>query len=219
MTAYPTAPPGLDPHTLAGDARSVLACPAAAWLVVDGSGTAVALGDSWGTPTVEAPPGSPVAAAAAARRPASLRVASGLAPRHGVPELLALGGRLAAHGDDTAVLVVSAVVLHRAGRSHPVSVAQFHAPEHRLNRGFLQRAADHATRCHQDELRRAVSASTGRPMGDLLAAGLSALTPSGVDVTWVDLDGAHRTRLVFSRTARSTSELGEVLRRELHAGL
>ncbi len=33
------------------------------------------------------------------------------------------------------------------------------------------------------------------------------------------LDGAHTRTLVFSRAATSTEELGDLLRRELHAGL
>ena len=35
----------------------------------------------------------------------------------------------------------------------------------------------------------------------------------------VDLDGAHTRTLTFPRPAPSTEELGDLLRRELHAGL
>jgi hypothetical protein len=38
-------------------------------------------------------------------------------------------------------------------------------------------------------------------------------------VQWVDLRGSHSQVLVFRRAARNAEELGELLRRELHAGL
>jgi hypothetical protein len=60
---------------------------------------------------------------------------------------------------------------------------------------------------------------TGTRPGDLLGVRLAGLTPSRVEIQWVDVDGAHRTVVSFPRTAGSLDELGELLRRGLHSGL
>jgi hypothetical protein len=241
-----TAVGSLDPVLLAAAARSVLACPAGVNLVVDGVDDVLGdLGDTTegglgelgmqdlgGVPTFSCPVAARLVDAARLGRRALLTVESGLG-RPGSAErgtVLTLGGRLERRGREdceccaeareTVVLVVDVVVLAPAGgEQRRVPVAHFRSEDHLLNGGFLQRSVEHANRCHQDELRRAVSTTTGTRLGEVVGVGLADLSPDGVEVQWVDLDGAHRRRLTFRRPATTTEELGEALRRELHAGL
>lgn len=243
MTADPTTRALLDPAELAAEARSILACPDEVSLVVDGHPTvlgadALGMQDVHGTPTFSCPPGSELAVAAEQHRSALITLASGLgAP--GSPEravTLTLAGRLETRGvEDCAcceetrpvvVLELNFALLTRptAGddrpdHQHRVPLEHFRSPARHLNRGYLQRSVEHANTCHQEELRRAVSLTTGTPMGRLLGVALADLSPSTVQVRWIDVDGAHLTELTFPRAARTTGELGEMLRRELHAGL
>lgn len=243
MTADPTTRPLLDPAHLAGEARSILACPAGVSLVVDGHPTvleedALGMQDLHGTPTFSCAPGSELAEAAEHHRSALVTLESGLgAPGsedRGVS--LTLAGRLETRGvEDCAcceetrhvvVLELNFALLTRpsAGEDRPdqqhrVPLEHFRSPAHHLNRGYLQRSVEHANTCHQEELRRAVSTTTGTPMSRLVGVALADLSPSAVQVHWVDIDGAHLTELAFPRTARTTAELGEMLRRQLHAGL
>ncbi len=98
-------------------------------------------------------------------------------------------------------------------------VEEFSAPSHRLNRGFLQRCVEHASLSHQDELRHALAALVDRPLGEIAGVVLGDLDPSGVRLEWVDLDGAHCRRIAFPSVATTPADLGELLRRELSAGL
>jgi len=100
-----------------------------------------------------------------------------------------------------------------------VPLEHFGSADHRLNRGFLQRSVEHANQCHQDELRRPVAMTTGTRMADVAGVRLSGLLPHRVEITWVDTDGAQSRTVAFARAARSTEELGELLRAGLHAGL
>ena len=213
-----------DPQ-LAGNARSILACPATASLVVEGQPHAIEdqleLGDNGGTPALYCPPGSPVELAAAARSSALLTVTSGLGPV-GSPErgdTLTLAGRLEPTRGDAIALHLNFVLLSRDDRQHRIPLQQFRSDVHRLNRGNLQRSTEHANECHQEELRRAVSQASGTRPADLLGVQLTGLQPDRVEVQWVDLQGAHQRLLAFPRAARDLAELGELLRRGLHAGL
>lgn len=244
MTADPTTRPLLDPAQLAGEARSILACPAGVSLVVDGHPSvlddeALGMQDVHGTPTFSCPPGSELAVAAEHHRSALITLESGLgAPGsddRGVT--LTLAGRLETRDvedcaccEETRHVVVLELNFALLTRPAPVGsdlpdqqvrvpLEHFRSPAHHLNRGYLQRSIEHANLCHQEELRRAVSTTTGTPMSRLLGVALADLSPAGVQVRWVDVDGAHLTDLAFPRSARTTSELGEMLRRELHAGL
>jgi len=243
MTADPTTRPLLDPTQLAGEARSILACPAGVSLVVDGHPTvleddALGMQDVHGSPTFSCPPGSELALAAEHHRSALITLESGLgAP--GSPDravTLTLAGRLETRGvEDCAcceetrhvvVLELNFALLtrptpgeDRPAQQHRVPLEHFRSPAHHLNRGYLQRSIEHANTCHQEELRRAVSTTTGTPMSRLLGVALGDLSPATVQVRWVDVDGAHLIDLTFPRVARTTAELGEMLRRELHAGL
>lgn len=237
-----------DPALLAAAARSVLACPAGVNLVVDGvddvlgdlgdpdTGGAGELGmqDLAGVPTFSCPPGTRLVDAAGLGRRALLTLESGLGRASSTERdaVLTLGGRLERRGRDTCeccsevretvVLVVDVVVLTRPERSADqvrVPVAHFRSEEHVLNRGYLQRSTEHANLCHQDELRRAVASTTATRLAEVVGVSLVDLSPTGVDVQWVDLEGSHRRRLDFPRTAATTDELGDLLRSELHAGL
>lgn len=236
-----------DPALLAAAARSVLACPAGVNLVVDGvddvlgdlvdpvTGAVGGLGmqDLGGVPTFSCPVGTRLVEAAALGRRALLTLDSGLG-RTASPDreaALTLGGRLARRGRttceccseerETLVLEIDVVVLTRPHRRDQVRVPleHFRSGDHVLNRGFLQRSVEHANLSHQVELRRAVATTTGTRLAEVVGVSLCDLTPDGVEVQWVDLDGSHSRRLDFSRRARSTDELGDLLRSELHAGL
>jgi hypothetical protein len=234
-----------DPARLAADARSIFACPDTVSLVVEGEARAIddgglGLTETDGTPTFVCQPDSPVARAARVQSSALLTVTSGLGAPGGLErtDTLVLAGRLEEAGvehcaccDDVRQLVtlrLNFVVLTKAAlRSGPcgreeqfrIPLQMFCSREHQLNRGHLQRIVQHANDVHHDELRNAVSHATRTRPGDLLAVQLTHLTPSSVEVAWVDLDGAHRGRIDFPRAARDVDELGNLLRRSLHAGL
>lgn len=200
---------------------------------VDGG---LALRDVDGRPVLGCPPGSALAVAALEGRGALLTVTSGLG-RSGSPErdaVLTLGGRVRADGLEecdccdrvqaTVSLELADVVLAPGGadadgRAVRVDLADFRSSRHHLNRGFLQRSADHANACHQDELRRAVATTVGTRLGEVVGVQLTDLRPDRVELRWVDPTGAHRRLLRFGRPATTTAELGDLLRRELHAGL
>lgn len=213
------------PHPLAGDARSILACPASASLVVEGEPNAfedrLELCDDGGTPALYCPPDSPVARAAARRSSALLTLTSGLGPRGGPDraDTLTLGGRLEPTHGEAIVLHLNFVLLARDDRQHKIPLADFRSPAYRMNRGHLQRSTEHANECHQEELRHAVSLGTGTRPVEILGVQISGLSPESVEVQWVDEQGAHQQVLRFPRPARDIADLGELLRRGLYAGL
>lgn len=228
-------------------ARAILACPAGVTIVVDGVDDVLddvrgpdALGelglqDLAGVPTFTCPTGTRLPRAARERRRALVTLESGLGPAASRDRamVLTLGGRLEARGRqsceccaesrESVALVVDLVVVTRtddAGEQQArVPVELFGAPEHLLNRGFLQRTTDHANQCHQLELRRAVATTTGQRLGEVIGVSLTQLSGTGVDVQWVGPDGSHVHHLDFPRTADTPEQLGELLRSELHAGL
>lgn len=224
-----------DPYSVAARARSVLACPSAADLRRDGLPVDLAeevlgLDDDSGRPTLLCRADAALLTTAARREVVSLHLTSGVdvgdpvrADQLHVTGRLALGAaeRCGSCPDEhrVAVLEPSAVVLTVRGRSIPVPVADFLSDEHVLNRGYLARAVQHATTCHGEELRRAVSRRTGLPPARLLAASLDALTPAGVDLRWIDAEGAHSERVRFDPPAATPAELGELLRRHLDGGV
>jgi hypothetical protein len=125
---------------------------------------------------------------------------------------------------DTVCLELDYVLLTRARPSGErmqsrVPLTEYASPAHRLNPGFLQRSAEHANRCHQDELRRAVATTTGTRMREVVGVHLIGLRTDRVEVQWVDTSGAHSRTVPFGRTATSAAELGELLRDHLHAGI
>ncbi|MBM7519754.1 DUF2470 domain-containing protein [Nocardioides nitrophenolicus] len=242
-----TVDPGLDVRRLAAAARSILACPHEVQLVVDGlddvtSGldeSVLEMQDHGGRPLLSCPADSALALAATDRRGALLTVTSGLGTPGSTDRdaMLTLSGRLDALGieqceccDELRMRVgldLDFILLARASAPDDapdetrvrVPLAAFTSPEHDLNRGFLQRSTEHANQCHQDELRRAVSALSQTRLGDVVGVQLTGLRAEGVELRWVDPTGAHRTLLRFPRPATSAAELGELLRTELHAGL
>jgi hypothetical protein len=244
MTADRTSllPGTATPSQLAATARSILACPADTTLVVDGVEDVLAgmddlgMRDLGGQPTFSCLPDTPLAEAARARRSALLTLESALGPV-GSPERsasLTLSGRLETRGHadceccgevrDVVVLDLNFALLGSTTEDGPgqqlrVSLDRFRSPEHHLNRGFLQRSVEHANGCHQEELRRAVSTTTGTRLTDVVGVTLTGLKPDRVEVQWVDVRGSHARVLAFGRAARDTEELGELLRHTLHAGL
>ncbi|MDF1602059.1 hypothetical protein [Nocardioides sp. YIM 152315] len=241
-TEHPT--PDLDARLVANDARSILACPASVSLVIEGEEHAVAdddqlgLTDHRGTPTFLCPADSAVARAAAAGGSALLTVTSGLGPRGGRErgDTLTLAGRLERTGFErcdccdelrhVVALDLNFVLLARPTAEPGVPVKQVRVPveayrsrDHHLNRGHLQRSVEHANDCHQVELRQAVALGTGTAPADLLGVRIARLTPTDVTMQWVDTSGAHERAIAFPRCARDLTELGEMLRRGLHAGI
>lgn len=230
------------PRQLAAAARSILSCPAEVNLVVDGvpdllaDRDELAMTDLDGRPVLACPPASPLAQAAAAGRSALLTVDSGLGSS-GSPSRharLTLAGRLVVQErtyceccdeERTEVsmelnfALLSRTVPGEPERQFRVSLDHFGSPDHRLNRGFLQRSVEHANQCHQDELRRAVAVTTGTPMAEVVGVQLADLLPHRVDLQWVDTEGARSRTIHFGRAAGTTEELGELLRARLHAGL
>lgn len=232
-----TAQPRTAGVEAAETARSILSCPAGVDLVVDGVPDPVSddarLGmlDVGGAPTFSCRIGGTLARAAAEGRGCVLTLASGLGAA-GSPDrdaFVALAGRLRRTGmeqcgccaevRDLVAVDLDSIRLTRAGARTAVEVADFAAGEHLLNRGYLQRATEHANDAHQRELRQAIASRLGRRAGDILAVSLTALTSRGVEVRWVDDAGGHRTVLRFPYAATTPRQLGDLLRRRLHPRL
>lgn len=237
-----------DPARLAAAARSILSCPDDVQLAVDGvadiaegldaePGAEPTLGmqDIGGRPHFSCPPDSALARAATEGRSALLTVTSGLG-LPGTPDrdaTLTLAGKLetlafaaceccAQLRSEVAIrldLVLLAQRTDSADGRIRVPLRAFTSPDHHLNRGFLQRSVEHANHCHQEELRRAVSATTGTRLHEIGGVALTDLRPDQVGVGWIDVTGAHQRVLRFGRTAQTAPELGELLRQQLHAGL
>jgi len=218
-------------------ARSILSCPAAAELVVDGHPSAgcddtLGLRDEDAVPTFSCLSSSRMAAAGRERSRALVTLTSGLGPSRG-PErslTLSLAGRLrlgpveactcCGERRHDVALELDFVVLGRGtGDQRRVPLSEFRSPAHRLNRGYLQRALEHANDCHREDLGQVVARTTGTPPERLLGVQLTDLTTHGAELGWVDADGGHRAAVWFSRPAQSVEELGVLLRHELHAGI
>lgn len=217
-------------------ARSILSCPASAELAVDGFPDAgrdgdLGLRDADGVPTFTCRVGSALAEAGRAGSPALVTLTSGLAA--GGPAraaTLTLTGSLSlgpvehctccGEQRHDVVLDLDFVVLGLGGGDQQrVPLRDFRSPDLRLNRGYLQRALEHANDCHRDDLGEVVERTTGTPPGQLLDVSLVDLTTAGAELSWIDSRGGHRASLWFSRPARTVEELAVLLRHELHAGI
>jgi hypothetical protein len=218
-------------------ARSILACPDGAEVAVDGFPAVgcddeLGLRDQDGTPTFSCRSNSGMADAGRASSRALVTLVSGLGPVGGPDRELSLtlAGRLGIGPLDSCtccgeerhdvVLDLDFVVLGRGdGERVRVALREFRSPALRLNRGYLQRALEHANDCHRDDLAQVVARTSGTPAEHLLDVSLAELTNHGAELSWIDREGGHRVTLWFSRPARSVEELGVLLRRELHAGI
>jgi hypothetical protein len=217
-------------------ARSILACPDGAELAVDGHPDVgcddLGLRDDDGLPTFSCRSSSPLAQAGREQSRALVTLRSGLGAAGGPDRALSLTltGRLAigalesctccGEGRHDIVLHLDFAVLGSgADDQRRVPLAAFRSPAFRLNRGYLQRALEHANDCHRDDLGQVVVRTTGTPPERLLDVQLVDLTRNGADLSWIDSDGGHRAAIWFSRPARTVEELAVLLRRELHAGI
>lgn len=227
----------LDPTELAGLARSAVSCPSAASMVAEGvehllDSDGLSLAERDGVPTFWCHREAPVALAARERRSALLRVTGPASEDGGDGVSVVIAGRLAEEEvpgsccPDARVVTLTpslVVVLEPAEDGsttrRTVPLELYTDAAHRLNEGYLRRATHHANECHAGELVTSLALATGAPRSELIAASLAHLTPAGVEVCWIDLDGAHTRTVWFSRTARTPAELSNLLRRELHAGL
>lgn len=218
-------------------ARSILACPESAELAVDGYPSIgcddeLGLRDEDGVPTFSCRSWSPMAQAGREGSRALVTLVSGLGEHRGTdhPLTLTLTGSLVIGplesctccGEERhdVVLELDFVVLTRGGGDQRrVPLQAFRSPGLRLNRGYLQRAMEHANDCHREDLGQVVTRTTGTRSEQLLDVQLADLTTQGAELVWIDHDGGHRAAFWFSRPARSVEELGVLLRRELHAGI
>ena len=221
-------------------ARSILACCTGASLTVDdfpaaGDDDDLGLRDLDGTPTFSCRSWSVLAHAGAAGSQALITLGSGLGPADGPDRehTLTLTGRLRAgmvedcrccgERRHDVHLQVGLVVLTRVDDDGAAQVTvplrAFLDTDLRLNRGHLQRALEHANDCHVENLRDVVVQRTDTTAEDLLDARMTTLTTRGVELAWIDLAGAHRAFVPFSRPARSVEELATLVRHELHAGI
>ena len=226
-------------------ARSILARPGQVTLEVDGHAVDVeelTLTDQDGTPRLTCALGADLARGAERAAGAVLRLDNRLEDRdpEGRPmdRTLTLAGALALRGvvacecceqvRHVVVLDADFVLLTTwsrlggrrfvVGRPERIDAAEFRSAEHQLNAGFLRSAAEHATDCHQEELRNALASRTRTAPQDVIAVQLDALTPRSVELVWVDRAGAHRTTLTFPRRVRDPRELAATLRSRLGVG-
>ncbi|QIG42724.1 hypothetical protein G5V58_07950 [Nocardioides anomalus] len=217
-------------------ARSILSCPDGAEVAVDGFPAAgcddeLGMRDADGVPTFSCRLGSPMADAGRTGSPALVTLTSGLGPGGSADRALTLTltGSLSIGevehctccGEQRleVVLDLDFVVLGRDGEQRRVPLREFRDPGLRLNRGYLQRAREHANDCHREQLSQVVTRTTGTPAEHLLDVSLVDLTTHGAELSWIDRRGGHRAALWFSRPAASVEELGVLLRHELHAGI
>jgi hypothetical protein len=219
-------------------ARSILACSTDAALTVDefpaaGDDEDLGLRDVDGIPTFSCRSWAVLAHAGAARSRALVTLSSGLGPDRGPDRghTLTLTGslrpglvedcRCCGERRHDIHLELELVVLTRADGSPQVTVPphEFLDPRLRLNRGHLQRAVEHANDCHTDNLRDVVLQRTDTLPEELLDARMTGLTTRGVELSWIDLEGAHRASVPFSRRARTVEELAVLVRHELHTGI
>jgi hypothetical protein len=226
------------PESDAELARSILACCTDATLTVDafpGAGDDEDLGlrDVNGTPTFSCRSWATLNDAGQARSRALVTLSSGLGPEDGRDRghTLTLTGPLrpglvedcpcCGERRHDVHLEVELVVLTRGDASPQVTVPtqEFLDPRLRLNRGHLQRAREHANDCHRDSLRDVVLQRTDTIDEELLDARMTGLTTRGVELSWIDLEGAHRATVPFSRHARTVEELAGLVRHELHTGI
>lgn len=226
------------PETDAELARSILACCSEAALTVDdfpaaGDDEDLGLRDVHGIPTFSCRSRAILTEAGRARSRALVTLSSGLGPEGGLDRghTLTLAGplrpglvedcRCCGERRHDIHLEVDLVVLTRSDGSPQVTVPQheFLDPGLRLNRGHLQRAREHANQCHRDSLRDVVLQRTEAGDEELLDARMTNLTTRGVELSWIDLDGAHLATVPFSRRARTVEELAALVRHELHTGI
>ncbi|WP_300677145.1 hypothetical protein [Nocardioides sp.] len=226
----------LNPPLAAATARSILACARHVELDIDGIDLAVAdderlgLLDLEGTPGFLCEPGRTVTRAAREGRRATLTMISGLAAEPGQTpawQALILRGTLRRVGTEVCeccdlpqeqvVLELDRVDLadDASGRT-TVPVEEFTSPSHLLNRGYLQRTAEHARSAHQRELRQAAADLTACHPDLIIGAQLVDLTAWGVTLEWVDPIGSHQHPIWFPRLASTTNDLASLLRACLH---
>ena len=184
-------------------ARSILARPGQATLEVDGHAVdleQLTVTDQDGTPRLTCEVGGDVARAAereGGRGAPSRHPPTGPGPGgRSVDRTLTLAGALALRGvmaceccqraRHVVVLDADFVLLTTwsrvggrrfvVGRPERIDAAEFRSAEHQLNAGFLRSAAEHATDCHQEELRHALASRTRTAPHDVIAVQLEALT-------------------------------------------
>lgn len=224
--------------SLADTARRLLARPVGARLLVDGLGPGgdrvadgVELVDRHGTPVLLCDPSASLAGAAHHGRGATLTLGGGESG-----STVQFRGRLQPLGRDRVEqreverveLRLETVLVRRDGaHGVPVPLTDYHGRRDPHLASYAAALLDHTNDAHHGDLRGLAARLSGAvdraaDLGDdvdehdlVAAAQLATLTASGTELVWVDLDGAHRVRLLFPRTATGCHELGELLRHTL----
>ncbi|MBS42119.1 MAG: hypothetical protein CMH83_02845 [Nocardioides sp.] len=214
-------------------ARAVLACPADAELTLEGPVTSLedlltgaTLTDDDGTPELRCAVGSPLDQVGASGPRVLLRLCSGLgAPRSSDRDLrLLLGGVLRRTGVVSCACCPEVqrrlqvdldlvVLTDREGLPRPrLDPAHFASPRHQLNRGYLQRAAEHLGHGHLTDLRTTAAAVARlHDVADVLGAGVARLTTTELELTWVTAQGGDHVVLPLARPARDPQDLGNLV--------
>lgn len=218
-------------------ARSIVSCPEAFELVVEGvplldPGILHGVGNT-GIIRLLSTPDSDLTRCATIAPPALMYLDSGLHDwRH---HSLAIVGELHLMGDNTHTdgvsdaayveidLVPSRVVmmgpigqstLGERGESE-VPLPEFRSRAHELNAGYLQRAAEHANRCHQQDLRRTIAKGLGCQITDIGGVEIHHINRRSAYVDWLDSAGATRRLVQFSRPAATPDDLANLLIEQL----
>lgn len=218
-TAAPTGSPTLasvlllDDADLAARARTTLAAADVA-TVVGQHPVTVTVRDRDGEPELR---DLPVALAGSAAR--GRRTTLVVTPRLADGVWLVLDGRLVER-DDTVVLAVEAVWVgcpHGHGHARPLDLAAYAtaAPDHL--RAAIPRLLEHTNAGHGPELRELAGRRLHVTAGEVAAASLVDLDPSGVTLRVVHLDGVTDLALPFARAAHDPCDLLGLLRAVLTA--
>ena len=223
-------------------ARRALARPTDAQLLVDGLGPAggspggtdpaygVELVDRHGTPLLLCDPQAPLAGAARHGRGATLTLGCGAGHDRVLfrGQLLLVGrDRVEDREVERVELRLTTVVVRLGGSGRdegvPVPLADYHRHRDPELAAYAESLRAHTDADHAAELREFAARLSGSAdraedaaTDDVVAAAsLSSLDPTGTVLRWVDVDGAHEVRLVFSRPALTCQELSEHLRHTL----
>lgn len=211
-------------------ARSILACAAGVELAVEGvrqslDGVVEEVRDWAGAPMIVCLSDGALVRAGRHGLDAVLSLRSGL--RAG--DSLLLAGRLRHVGTDTCrccdgtrdyvVVDLTHVLLERAGGRTLVDLDKFGDPALELNSGYLRRSEEHLNSCHGEHLRHAAARRAGKRLDAIAAAQVVGLSPAGVELQYVTVNGSDTLPLTFPGVAHSVDELGHCLRWALHPDL
>jgi uncharacterized protein DUF2470 len=216
-----------DAPSLARQARAALAEATSATLLVDGLGhcageLAVTLHEHDGRPQLICDTGSPVGAAARTGRSALLSVAPARETTVVFAGTLTLDAVQEIDGVDVDLigLRLRAVLIERDRTSGPMQQYELPLDVYFAHAGdvvaqYAARVLAHTNGAHREHVRRFVARRAGAPEPAIADAWVTALDRHGVQVAWVDEQGAHTVRADFSAPAATSAQLALALRDQL----